>query len=464
MQLHHLDPNLIEVPPERQRSDVGDLDELAESIRSIGQINPITITHNHELIAGERRLRACQQANLQVLVRYYEDLAAVDRMILEWDENARRQDLPWKETADALLSIHEHLEASAERWTITDTARRAAIPQSKASRIIQVARELRKGNKRVHEAANLHSAYNVVTRDQTRAVENEMALLTGNLGVEEETEDDEHHEPSAQPSNPAGGGDQGQNASPAASAAGQSKPRVRRADRDITVANFLDWAPSYTGRKFNFLHCDFPYGISHQSSAQGGSGRWGAYDDSPDVYWRLCACLAENLDRILLPSAHIMFWFSMNYYTETLDFFAKAAPSLEFVQLPLIWHKTDNRGIVSDVQRRPRHVYETAIVGARGDRKIIQPVADVYGAPTGKSEARHLSEKPEPVLKHFMRMYVDNMTEMFDPTCGSGSALRAAEALGAKRVFGLELDGETAQAAQSELQSFRTLRAAETYT
>jgi DNA modification methylase len=159
-----------------------------------------------------------------------------------------------------------------------------------------------------------------------------------------------------------------------------------------------------------------------------------------------------------------MFWFSMNYYTETLDFFAKAAPSLEFVQLPLIWHKTDNRGIVSDVTRRPRHVYETALMAARGDRKIIQPVADVYGAPTGKSEARHLSEKPEPVLKHFMRMYVDDMTEMLDPTCGSGSALRAAEALGAKRIQGLEIDPETAQAAQTELQSFRTLRAAEAYT
>ena len=35
-------------------------------------------------------------------------------------------------------------------------------------------------------------------------------------------------------------------------------------------------------------------------------------------------------------------------------------------------------------------------------------------------------------------MIVDEYTNMLDPTCGSGSALRAAEALGASRMLGLE--------------------------
>lgn len=45
---------------DRIRKDYGNLDELAESIRSTGWIQPILVTTNNELIAGERRLRACR--------------------------------------------------------------------------------------------------------------------------------------------------------------------------------------------------------------------------------------------------------------------------------------------------------------------------------------------------------------------------------------------------------------------
>lgn len=45
---------------DRIRKDYGNLDELAESIRSTGWIQPILVTPNNELIAGERRLRACR--------------------------------------------------------------------------------------------------------------------------------------------------------------------------------------------------------------------------------------------------------------------------------------------------------------------------------------------------------------------------------------------------------------------
>ena len=30
----------------------------------------------------------------------------------------------------------------------------------------------------------------------------------------------------------------------------------------IITADFTEWAPTYTGQKFAFIHCDFPYGIN----------------------------------------------------------------------------------------------------------------------------------------------------------------------------------------------------------
>jgi DNA modification methylase len=52
-------------------------------------------------------------------------------------------------------------------------------------------------------------------------------------------------------------------------------------------------------------------------------------------------------------------------------------------------------------------------------------------------------------------MFVDEYTEMLDPTCGSGTALRAAEALGARRVVGIEIDKEFVDRANIALEKSR---------
>jgi site-specific DNA-methyltransferase (adenine-specific) len=72
-----------------------------------------------------------------------------------------------------------------------------------------------------------------------------------------------------------------------------------------------------------------------------------------------------------------------------------------------------------------------------------------------------MSEKPEPMLRHFFGMLVDENTVMLDPTCGSGSSLRAAESLGAKHVLGLELNPEFAALAREALKRSRKLKTAE---
>jgi len=71
-----------------------------------------------------------------------------------------------------------------------------------------------------------------------------------------------------------------------------------------------------------------------------------------------------------------------------------------------------------------------------------------------------MSEKPEPVLRHFFGMLVDENTVMLDPTCGSGSAVRAAESIGAKYCLGLEINPEFADLAREALKRSRNLKKA----
>ena len=86
-------------------------------------------------------------------------------------------------------------------------------------------------------------------------------------------------------------------------------------------------------------------------------------------------------------------------------------------------------------------------------------IDNVKSAPRS-SNAIHPSQKPEPVLRHFFEAVVDSTTDMLDPTCGSGSALRAGEDVGARSVLGLELNPEFAKAANAATVNARLLRKA----
>jgi DNA modification methylase len=70
----------------------------------------------------------------------------------------------------------------------------------------------------------------------------------------------------------------------------------------------------------------------------------------------------------------------------------------------------------------------------RGGLPIVQSVDNVRSASTVKG--RHMSEKPAEMLRHFFRLVVSEHTMMLDPTCGSGSALRAAQSLDGEESSG----------------------------
>lgn len=225
------------------------------------------------------------------------------------------------------------------------------------------------------------------------------------------------------------------------------------ADELILQRDFLEWAPSYDGRRFNFGHFDFPFGINHHSSGFGSMHQWQHYLDTSDLYWALCTCLLENLDRLFFPSAHFIFWLSMKYYSQTVEMFESYGLTVR--RSPLVWHKSDNKGIISDPDHDPRHTYECALLITRGERKLVRPVADSVAAQTQKSEASHVSEKPETVLRHFFRMCVDDLSEVLDPTCGSGTSIVAAEEMGANRIQGLDISEEVCETARARVRRHR---------
>lgn len=417
----------------RQRKNI-DTTDLKASIAKRGVINPIIVTRGLELVAGERRLTSCIELGLPTIpCRFAEELSWQELQIIELEENLKRSDLPWRDATAAVQRIHNLYLAQDPEWSQSKTADEIGLSPNSVSMYLRVAGQL--DSPRLAQATGLAAAYNILSRIDERAIGNAVADII-EAG---ETLLNSKPNPATSPSQ-----------------TDPPKPRVIPSEETILQESFLKWAPLYTGPKFNFIHCDFPYGINVFSGPMSGRNTSTTYNDSPDIYWALIKCLGENLDRIMAPSAHLMFWFSMEYYHETFEAFRKFVPSLELQKFPLIWHKTDNVGILPDAKRGPRRIYETALIGSREDRPIIKAVSNAYDAPTDK--AHHPSTKPEPVLRYFFQMFVDEHSRVLDPTCGGGSALRAAESMGAKQVLGLEVDPEHCANSRSALRNFRVLR------
>lgn len=411
---------------QRRKIDPGD---LVDSVKRLGVLNPIIIHKDKTLVAGERRLAAAKAAGLpQVPYRYFEDLSEIQARLIELEENIKRSDLPWRDEVKAVAELHAIYCRLNSKWSQAATAQAIGLAPGPLAQILRVHTDI--DSPAIQHAAGYAPAYNILARKDERAGNEAMAEIM-EAGATFFASDE---------------------VAPAAAPAAPPS-----SDSSILHADFTEWAPTYDGPKFNFIHCDFPYGVNYNAGPQSGRDKWSQYDDDPDVYWHLLRTLCKHLDKLMTPSGHLMFWFSMEHYTATVKTFASLAPSLAINAFPLVWVKSDNVGVLSDPKRAPRRVYETALIASREDHLIVKAVSNAYSAPTDKRY--HPSTKPEPVLRYFFEMFCDASTRLLDPTCGSGSALRAAESLGAKHTLGLEINDEYCGTARSALRAFRALRA-----
>lgn len=102
-----LDINQIKVS-DRIRKDFGDIEELAKDIEQNGLINPIVVTPDYQLIAGERRLRAHQHLKReQVPVRVMEISDYEHQLRIEISENEHRKEFTFSERIEWAKRLEE---------------------------------------------------------------------------------------------------------------------------------------------------------------------------------------------------------------------------------------------------------------------------------------------------------------------------------------------------------------------
>lgn len=453
-----LEIDKISTADDRRTVDEDHVKILADSIARDDLIHTITVEKDTNILcAGGHRLAAwkynrdnkvpCNNKAYQnwnrIPARYAEGSFEHDLARIELIENIQHRKLDWKEEVEGIKKVHDLLLQSNTSWTNKGTADVLGLSESHVDRAMRLQPVLT--DPAISKCNNISSAYNIVVRQDNRSkadiIENIVtgkkpaAVSLGALLGEEET-------PVEEP-------ESGQVIEP------ETPPSP------ILLQSFHDFVKEYKGPRFNFLHCDFPYGLNiSKSEGQGTRKDVNAYDDSPDIYWDLLNTLADSQEKLLAHSCHIMFWFSQKFRRETEDFFTRRMPAFFVQPFLMIWHRSDNSGICPDPQRYGRRNYETAFLLTSGDRKIVKAKSLCFAHPGRDADSIHRSEKPYDMLYNYLQMFVDDNTVMLDPTCGSATSLRVSTKLGAKFVLGLEIDPDIQKAATNEYLKMLTPKSA----
>ncbi|MGL4394270.1 MAG: ParB/RepB/Spo0J family partition protein [Brevinema sp.] len=130
----------------RKEFDEAILEELAESIRQHGVIQPLIVSDlgdgSYELCAGERRLRASRLAGLDVVPVVVREFEEKDKLAIALIENVQRADLNAVELAEAYKEMMDRLDLTQELVAQSVGKSRAAV--ANALRLLKLPDSVRK--------------------------------------------------------------------------------------------------------------------------------------------------------------------------------------------------------------------------------------------------------------------------------------------------------------------------------
>lgn len=145
LSVNDIDPN-AEQP--RKHFDTERLQELAQSIRTYGIVQPIIVHqsgHRYTIIAGERRYRAARLAGLKEVPVVIKECSQAELMEVSLVENLQREDLNPIEEAQAMrLLMDEHkltqdelsIRLGKSRSAVANTLRLLSLPESVCQMVI----------------------------------------------------------------------------------------------------------------------------------------------------------------------------------------------------------------------------------------------------------------------------------------------------------------------------------------
>lgn len=158
------------------------LEELTESFREIGVLNPLIVEFVEDedfyrIIDGERRYRAGLMAGLPELPCIEREVSGDRRLLEQLEINLLREDVPWLEVAEAFRILIEKFD-----YKQVDLARRFNRHKSGISELYSVSKLDESVKKRVSEVVTVVPKEALVAASRKQSPEEQMQIVEMTLG------------------------------------------------------------------------------------------------------------------------------------------------------------------------------------------------------------------------------------------------------------------------------------------
>jgi ParB family chromosome partitioning protein len=168
----------------RQVFEPESLQELADSIRAQGIVQPIVVRpegKHFELVAGERRWRAAQLAGLQKVPAVIRELDSKSAAAIALIENIQREDLNPLEEAQAYLRLIEEFDLTHQQ--VADSVGRSRATVSNLLRLLDLAEPVKQQvNKGLLNMGHARALLALIRHDQ---IEIAKLVVSRDLSVRE---------------------------------------------------------------------------------------------------------------------------------------------------------------------------------------------------------------------------------------------------------------------------------------
>lgn len=383
---------------ERFRKDMGNVLDLAESIKTKGQLQPIVVNRNLELIYGGRRLAACLLGGIKAWIVYRDTADPLEMRELELEENLQRKEFTPAEEILAVEEIHKlkqikHGESVSGRqggWRTEDTAEFIGKSQAAVSDALNLAQVL-------HEFPDLKEAK---TASEIRKAAKGIAKVATRIDALQVYEKQVEESP-------------------------EQLFTVENIDGDKKICELED-------KSIDILFTDPPYGIGITETAIGVGGTTGGnssagfkYEDGRDESLERYALLAKESFRFIKDNGHAWVFCAPEHFWMIRSFFL--ACGWQVYIKPIIWVKNAS-GQNNNPDKWPSSCYEMILYARKIDSRLVEEGKPdwIQCAPVTETERVHQAQKPVALCKELLRRVAMPGMTMVDPYAGSGSSVVAA--------------------------------------
>lgn len=414
--LKHVKLTDITVAEDRAREDFGNLDELVESIKAKGIIQPITLDSSLRLLAGGRRFRAatlCELDTIPCIIR--DDVTEIDAKEIELLENVHRKDFNWQERAKLTAEIDALYRAKDPNWSQRKTVELLDSSLGRVNRELQLAKAI-EAIPEVAEAKTADDAMKLLKKLEEKAIVQELRKRQG-----QQMEAVQAH-----------GAARGVDAGVAAA--------LRKAQDNYIIKDvFKGMEGLRSNGHINIIECDPPYGIdlNEQKASKDSVGSTvdGYKEVNSSVYEGFLSKLAHELYRVAGKDCWLVFWFGQSWTREVYNALTEAGWKVD--EIPAIWAKPNGQTLQPELYYA--RCYEPFYLCRKGKPVMAERGRSNVFTFAGDRNKHHPTQRPVDLIDAILETLSAGMDSVFVPFLGSGNTLRACYNRGLS-AFGFDLD------------------------